>query len=131
VHKNLYLICGVIFIGVITFFSLKESISFPIKIFSFTDKVFHMGSYLVLTFFWGKYLILLKPKLSIKKLLIILSASLVLYGIIIEILQTVLTKNRVGEVQDVIANIVGIIFGVIVLRHLINLKLNSNKGLFF
>lgn len=74
---------------------------------------------------------LLKPKLSVKKLLIILSASLVLYGIIIEILQTVLTKNRVGEVQDVIANIVGIIFGVIVLRYLINLKLNSNKGLFF
>lgn len=90
-----------------------------------------MGSYLVLTFFWGKYLMLLKPKLSVKKLLIILSASLVLYGIIIEILQTVLTKNRVGEVQDVIANIVGIIFGVIVLRYLINLKLNSNKGLFF
>jgi glycopeptide antibiotics resistance protein len=74
---------------------------------------------------------LLDPSYPIKKVLIIVAIILTTYGIIIEVLQTELTKNRVGEVEDVIANILGILFGAIVFRYIINRKLNYNKGLFF
>jgi VanZ family protein len=131
VLKNIYLICGISFIGIITFLSLKESFSFTVNLFSFTDKIFHMGAYVVLTFFWGRYLMLLKPDLSMKKALIIVATLLLLYGIIIEVLQTELTKNRVGEFEDVIANILGILIGAIVFRYIIKWKINYNKGLFF
>lgn len=129
--KNIYLVCGIGFIGIITFLSLKETFSFTANLFSFTDKIFHMGAYVVLTFFWGRYLMLLKPDISMKKALIIVGTLLILYGIIIEILQTELTKNRVGEFEDVIANILGILIGAIVFRYIIKWKLNYNKGLFF
>lgn len=66
-----------------------------------------------------------------KKALMIIATLLILYGIIIEVLQTELTKNRVGEFEDVIANILGILIGAIVFRYIIKWKLNYNKGLFF
>jgi len=131
VRKNLYLICGVLFIGILTFLSLKESFSFTSNFFSFTDKIFHFGAYILLTILWSRYLMLLDPSYPIKKVLIIVAIILTTYGIIIEVLQTELTKNRVGEVEDVIANILGILFGAIVFRYIINRKLNYNKGLFF
>lgn len=130
-RKNIYLICGIGLIGIITFLSLKESFSFASNFFSFTDKIFHMGSYTVLTFFWGRYLLLLKPAFSFKNVILIIAALLILYGIIIEVLQTELTENRVGEFEDVIANILGILIGAITLRYIIKWKLNYNKGLFF
>ena len=130
-RKNLYLFLGILFIGILTFLSLKETISFTSNFFSFTDKILHFGAYVLLTFLWGRYLMLLKPTYSLKKVLSIVSIFLILYGIIVEVLQTELTKNRVGEIEDVVANVVGIIFGAIVFRYIINWKLNYNKGLFF
>lgn len=130
-RKNLYLFIGILFIGILTFLSLKETISFTSHFFSFTDKILHFGAYVLLTFLWGRYLMLLKPSYSLKKVLSIVAGFLIIYGIIVEVLQTELTKNRVGEIEDVVANVVGIIFGAIVFRYIINWKLNYNKGLFF
>ncbi len=79
----------------------------------------------------GRYLLLLKPAFSFKNVILIIAALLILYGIIIEVLQTELTENRVGEFEDVIANILGILIGAITLRYIIKWKLNYNKGLFF
>ncbi len=61
----------------------------------------------------------------------IVALFLFIYGIIIEVLQTRLTVNRVGEYQDVIANVLGIVLGSLLVRYINKLELNYNKGLFF
>ncbi len=74
---------------------------------------------------------LLNTSYSLKKVVTIVAIFLFIYGIVVEVLQTELTKNRVGEFEDVIANVLGIIFGAVTFRYIINWKLKYNKGLFF
>jgi len=74
---------------------------------------------------------LFKPSFSVKKVLLIVALFLFIYGIIIEALQTRLTVSRVGEYQDVIANVLGIVLGSLLVRYIYKLELNYNKGLFF
>ncbi len=46
------------------------------------------------------------------KELIILLFSILLYGIIIEILQGLLTASRTADIFDVAANLIGTLFGI-------------------
>ena len=73
----------------------------------------------------------LKPDYKLKKNIIIVSLFLFLYGIIIEVLQSKITLNRVGEYQDILANVLGIFLGALIFRYIRKLELNYNKGLFF
>ena len=74
---------------------------------------------------------LFKPSYSLKKILVIVALFLLIYGIIIEVLQTKLTMNRMGEFHDVLANVLGIVLGILLFRFIRKLELNYNKGLFF
>ena len=74
---------------------------------------------------------LFKPSYSLKKILVIVALFLLIYGIIIEVLQTKLTTNRMGEFHDVLANVLGIVLGILLFRFIRKLELNYNKGLFF
>jgi len=118
VPKNLYLFFLILFIFFITILSLKESISFASNFVSYIDKIFHVSAYIVLTYLCSRYLILSKPSLSLTKTLVIVAIFLTIYGIVIEVLQTVLTENRVGEFEDVLANILGIALGSFIFRYL-------------
>lgn len=73
----------------------------------------------------------LKPEYTLKKNIVIVSLFLFLYGIIIEVLQSKITLNRVGEYQDILANVLGIFLGALIFRYIRKLELNYNKGLFF
>ena len=77
-----------------------------------SDKVVHFLFYLVFVIFWS-----LAKKQSYFKinysLLIVVIA--IVFGIIIEILQGVLTKTRQADFYDVVANSLGAIVGYIVL----------------
>ena len=116
--KNLYLLFLILIIFFLTILSLKESISFVPNFVTHIDKIFHASAYIVLTYICSKYLTLSKTSFSLTKILIIVAIFLTIYGIVIEILQTELTKNRVGEFEDVLANISGIILGSFIFRFL-------------
>ena len=77
-----------------------------------SDKVVHFLFYLVFVIFWS-----LAKKQSYFKinysLLIVIIA--IVFGIIIEILQGVLTKTRQADFYDVVANSLGAIVGCVVL----------------
>lgn len=73
------------------------------KILNF-DKVLHAFAYGTLSLFW----LIATQKLN--KQFIVLS-SCVIYGTVIEFLQSELTNYRTGDLYDVLANTLGVIFG--------------------
>jgi len=112
-HKTLiYISLSItIAIAVVSLMPINQQIAPHVQ---FLDKVVHAVMYFVLSFSW------LKTFSGINKsvyyfysiLLIVL-----LYGIIIEVLQSVLTTYRKGDFYDVMANLVGIIIAGIVFKH--------------
>ena len=82
-------------------------------LFSFpaADKVVHAGMYFVFTILLLKDLFRNIP-LEIDKLTMLL-LSVLIYSIIIEVIQQSLTDYRSGELLDVAANLLGILFGAV------------------
>lgn len=86
---------------------------------SFDDKIFHFLSHALLTGFCFNYFnrtIVSKP--------ILISAILpICYGITIEWLQSMTSNSRTSDVYDIVSNILGMIFALIILGTLKNVKL--------
>ena len=99
--------------------------------FNFADKIVHFGAYFVLTFLWGRYFLLAYSANSTNRILFYVALGVFLYGIIIEVLQSTLTKNRSGEFADIVANVFGIVVASFIIKFISKYKLNTNKGLFF
>ncbi|MBG7613487.1 VanZ family protein [Polaribacter sp. BAL334] len=72
------------------------------------DKVYHSFAYFTLTIVW----LLSFYKIPQKKHLVTLSC--IIFGIIIEVLQTVLTEHRTGDILDVFANSLGSLLALFV-----------------
>ena len=72
------------------------------------DKAYHSFAYFTLTIFW----LLSFYKIPKKKYLITLCC--IIYGIIIEVLQNVITDYRTGEYLDVLANSIGCLLALFV-----------------
>ncbi len=87
---------------------INQQLNVPI---SNLDKVVHSSLYFLLGLSW---LYTLNPKKRNKNYIYKILFLITLYGIIIEVLQEVLTINRHGDIKDVIANIVGVIFATLV-----------------
>ncbi|WP_237587349.1 VanZ family protein [Polaribacter sargassicola] len=87
--------------------------------FGNSDKVYHLIAYFSLSISW---LFSFYKKKSIKLLIII---SCVIYGIIIEVLQSILTEYRTGDYKDILANTLGIVLGLLIFNLIIKkIKLN-------
>lgn len=97
-----YLIAISVTIG-IAILSLINLQAADAKILNF-DKVLHAFAYGTLSLFW----LIATQKLN--KQFIVLS-SCVIYGTVIEFLQSELTNYRTGDLYDVLANTLGVIFG--------------------
>lgn len=80
--------------------------------FDNADKVKHLIAYTVLSFFW--LLSCQLGKINIKFLNLIL--IIIIYGVIIEVLQSSLTTYRTGDLLDVLANSTGVILGYLILK---------------
>ena len=91
----------------IAYLSLIKTTNFPVIEISSIDKIYHLIAYFMLTFSW--LLTLKKSKYKYKVLI-----SCVLYGIIIEVLQTTLTVYRTGELLDFLANMLGGLLALVV-----------------
>ncbi len=105
----------------IAYLSLIKTTNFPDIAFSNIDKIYHLVAYFGLTSSW--LFALKKPKYKYKVLI-----ACVLYGIILEVLQTTLTEYRAGELFDFLANSVGVLLALLIFnlflkkKHLINPK---------
>jgi len=81
------------------------------------DKYLHFIAYFVLSSSWY---FALKDKISRKVFKIFVPLGLILYGIILEGLQSGLTTYRTGDMYDAIANTAGVIAALILFNRIIN-----------
>ena len=76
------------------------------------DKLIHFIMYLIFAMIWGlKVENFLERKMEI-------SAYLILFGLVLEILQHVLPFGRYFDLGDFVANSIGVLFGVFILYYL-------------
>ncbi|CAM3262433.1 VanZ-like domain-containing protein [Aequorivita lipolytica] len=77
-----------------------------------TDKIVHGLIYFVLINLWMFYFYT-KNGFSLKlKCILVLIILLLLYGIIVEILQHLLTVSRQADIYDIAANLIGSLLGI-------------------
>jgi len=98
--------------------------------FSFADKLAHAFVYFILTVVW--YYAFSKGITStfLKNKAIMASAIFaIVYGICVEIMQETLVTNRQGDWQDVIANVTGTIFAILLIKWFVinNRKLKTQN----
>ncbi|WP_245828704.1 VanZ family protein [Salegentibacter holothuriorum] len=83
--------------------------------FSPTDKLLHLGAYFGLLVLWKVYFMLKnEPKSTYKNNLFKIAGLAALFGMLIELLQGVLTSYREPDWFDILANTAGILLAVII-----------------
>ncbi len=81
---------------------------------SFGDKLFHFGAYVVMTLVWFNFFGI-KKNIRKKKAIFIAVIIASLFGMIIEVLQSALTVSRDGDINDVVANNIGVLIAALFL----------------
>lgn len=91
---------------------------------SFGDKIFHFCAYSLLAYTWY---FTCKYKFNLGKFqsIYIVTICAALFGIIIEVLQKVLTYTRVFDVDDIVANVLGVLLTMFIL--LFNIQRDVKK----
>jgi len=92
------------------------------------DKIFHALAYCIFTLLWFFSFYI---KLKVGKVKAVASAVLfsLCLGVLMEILQGILTQTRHSDFNDVIANAIGTIVAVIVIMSMKKGVLNNNNSL--
>ena len=106
-ERNLYFFVGILLTIVITIGSLisvKNVIELPPV--NFADKYLHLLAYFLLTFSWLGACV--ERKIFFSKGVFV-AILVFLYGIVIEVLQGVLTTYRQTDLYDLFANLAGIV----------------------
>jgi len=80
------------------------------------DKYLHFIAYFGLSFLWY---FALRDKINEKVFKILVPLGFILYGIILEGLQSGLTTYRTGDVYDAMANAAGVVVGMILFNRII------------
>ena len=80
------------------------------------DKYLHFIAYFGLSILWY---FALRDKINEKVFKIVVPLGLILYGIILEGLQSGLTTYRTGDVYDAMANAAGVLVGMILFNRII------------
>ncbi len=108
---NIFIIAIIITIA-IAYLSLVKSSKFQSNIQN-VDKIEHIFAYFTLTICW-LFTFYKKPN---KKYYIAIAC--IIYGIIIEILQSNLTIYRTGDYLDVLANSFGVVLGLLIFNQIL------------
>jgi VanZ family protein len=111
------LICYVILITVLSLISLHN---LPEINIDHSDKIYHALAYAVLAALTFNYL----ENVFSKNVISITFVVCFFYGTILEVLQKVLNTNRTFDTLDILANGLGILIGLLVIKGLYKLKLN-------
>lgn len=111
----------VILIGCLTSSKNIQSVDIPILGY---DKVLHALLYFALVILWLFYFYVTKTLSTKKYFLVFLSCFF--YGVLIEVLQHVLTQDRTADVFDVLANTLGLLLGLLTFKQLIKFRSKAN-----
>ncbi len=103
---------AVIWTVLITVLSLVSLNSVPNINVVGNDKFIHFLFYFILVILWG---LAIKQICSNSRRLLLVAVFAVNYGIIIEVLQSVLTITRQADFYDILANTAGVIIGTVIL----------------
>jgi len=115
-NKTLLLLLAVLYSCGITVLFFIPTDGLPRVNFSSIDKVVHVAVFIVLILIWQLYVFKKEGgALSWRKSFIILLSSLI-YGILIEVFQGLLTDSRSSDVLDVFANLAGSLIGVVLFQ---------------
>lgn len=117
--KDNFYIIAIILTITITYLSLMKMPKLKVS-FSNVDKIYHSAAYFALSICW---LLSYYKKPSLKYVIVI---SCIIFGIIIEVLQSTLTVYRTGDYKDVIANTLGILLGLLVFNQILK-KITVNS----
>ena len=125
-HKKLFLVSAILFTLIVSIYSLKESEDLPQIALDHLDKVFHVFVYVILTLLWViNVKIYIFKSNEIKNIALVISV-LFFYGIIIEVFQEYFTITRTFDVNDLLANIVGIFIGIVLYLQIKNKIIKNN-----
>jgi len=105
--------------------SLVNSASISIKGFTLSDKILHLSAYFILMWVWMMYF----KKKSIEQKDFLLLLILTYFGIIIEFLQKYFTLTRTQDLNDVVANGIGLIIGLVTFKIFIERVFKSKNTL--
>ncbi|MET6989048.1 VanZ family protein [Sediminicola arcticus] len=115
-------ISWMVFITLLSLFSFSEG-DLPDFEIPYMDKLVHFNFY-----FMAALLGVLSVrertlgKSGLKKTILMILAAVILYGIVIEIMQSVFTVAREGDIFDVIANTFGALIGALAIKVLFSGK---------
>ena len=84
----------------------------------------HFFAYAALNLSW---LIAFKEREKINKVKLLISILVLSYGIIIEVLQGIITNYRQADILDILANFIGIILSVVFFSLFLEKKLGIRK----
>ena len=90
--------------------SFLPSDDFEAVTFNLYDKIVHIGAYGILSFSW--FLALRRDRKTFKAYSLTI-LGIVSYGIIIEVLQGVLSDYRKADINDILANFIGVMLAFI------------------
>ncbi len=82
-----------------------------------SDKILHVLAYFTLSTVW---FLALQKKMSNLYSRLFLIFTLIIYGIILEVLQGGITNYRTGDFYDVIANTIGVLLAVLLINKFIS-----------
>ena len=117
--KNILSSITALVILFLSFTGAKTFEKLPIPNIPHLDKLVHFGMYFI---FMLALIFENRTFLTSVKKYFILSTIPVIYGIIIEFLQTLLTRTRTGDVFDACFNIIGVIMAILFWMLLKNLR---------
>ncbi|MBT8283960.1 MAG: VanZ family protein [Flavobacteriaceae bacterium] len=108
-------VAWMITITVLSLVSFEDDLAPDIEI-PYLDKVVHFSFYFIAAVLGMSFIHAQNQQFSsARKRTLILLSSLLIYGIIIEVLQQSLTTYRSGEILDVLANSIGALLGTLLM----------------
>ena len=128
--KYFFFLVALLYTGAITYLSLINLAQTPVKDLGMSDKAMHGGAYFGLALLWIIAIFFNSEKGFGKKITFICLASIV-YGTLIEVLQTALTSYRELDQYDMLANSIGVLLAGLLVwalqESLIRLKVKINS----
>ncbi len=108
--RNFFIYIAIVLTVAVTIASFVSFEDVKVLPEQYSDKFIHSFIYSLLALSW---LLGFKQKAQELKYSILISGAVFIYGIIIEVLQGVLTNNRQSDFYDILANLVGIILAFV------------------
>lgn len=111
--KNFFFWIALFWSSLVSYLCLTPSSDIPTISIPHLDKIVHSFFHFVFTILWYLFFEKQVKKSNQQKLLFVSVLLSLLFGIVIEILQTKITLTRSGDIYDIMANFVGSILAFV------------------